>query len=89
MSARVGGGIKSKDLIDALWKSGKQTVYGACECTGAGAPMLGGGHRFLQGQYGLMADNSISLGLCLPMNGYYGLWDGERRLVLGVARSWS
>jgi FAD/FMN-containing dehydrogenase len=24
-SARVGGGIKSKELVDALWKEGKQT----------------------------------------------------------------
>lgn len=30
------------------------TVVGCCECTGATAVMLGGGHGWLQGRYGLV-----------------------------------
>jgi len=40
-------------------------VVGTCECTGAVSPMLGGGHGWLQGKYGLMADNLISARLVL------------------------
>lgn len=35
-------------------------VTGACECTGMVAPMLGGGHGWLQGRSGLLADNLLS-----------------------------
>lgn len=38
---------------------------GACECTGVVSPILGGGHGFLQGQYGLLADNLLSADLVL------------------------
>lgn len=37
----------------------------ACDCAGIVAPMLGGGHGWLQGQYGLLADNLISANLVL------------------------
>lgn len=40
-------------------------VIGACECTGLVAPMLGGGHDFLKGRYGLLADNLISANMVL------------------------
>lgn len=40
-------------------------MTGACECTGVVAPMLGGGHGWLQGRYGLSADNLISAHLVL------------------------
>jgi FAD/FMN-containing dehydrogenase len=42
-----------------------EAVTGWCECTGAIAPLLGGGHGLLQGQYGLLADNLISAQLVL------------------------
>ncbi|KAK5675709.1 hypothetical protein LTS10_011809 [Elasticomyces elasticus] len=64
-TARIGGGILSGELAHTLWAEGKQNVGGGCECTGAVAPMLGGGHGWLQGQYGLMADNLISARLTL------------------------
>ncbi len=35
-------------------------VTGVCECVGAVAPMLGGGHGLLQGKYGLLADQLIN-----------------------------
>ncbi|KAF2173156.1 hypothetical protein M409DRAFT_62748 [Zasmidium cellare ATCC 36951] len=64
-SATVGGGITSKELIDHLWARGKQSTTGACECTGIVSPMLGGGHGFLKGRYGLMTDNLISTDVVL------------------------
>lgn len=64
-TAHIGGGITSGELRDRLQVQGKQTVTGACDCTGAVAPMLGGGHGWLQGRYGLMADNLISANLVL------------------------
>ncbi|KAL6710067.1 hypothetical protein ACN47E_009858 [Coniothyrium glycines] len=57
----VGGGIKSKELIDALWAMGKWTTTGMCECTGAVAVALGGGHGLLQGRYGLLADQILGM----------------------------
>jgi hypothetical protein len=36
------------------------TVSGTCECVGFAGPMLGGGHGFLQGYYGLVADQLVS-----------------------------
>lgn len=41
------------------------TVTGICESVGLSAPALGGGHGWLQGQYGLMSDQVISVRLCL------------------------
>jgi hypothetical protein len=59
-TARLGGGLLSGEVLHALWSEGKQSTVGACECTGVVAPMLGGGHGWLQGRYGLMADNLVS-----------------------------
>lgn len=61
----VGGGVKSKALIDHLWALSKQTVTGGCECVGLTAPALGGGHGFLQGHYGLLSDQIISMRVVL------------------------
>lgn len=41
-------------------------VTGICECVGISAPILGGGHGWLQGQYGLLADQVVSARLVLP-----------------------
>jgi FAD/FMN-containing dehydrogenase len=40
-------------------------VTGVCECVGLAAPLLGGGHGILQGQYGLAADQLVSARLIL------------------------
>ena len=58
-TALIGGGTLSKNVTDALWAKGKQTVTGACECTSLAGPMLGGGHGWLQGRYGLSADQLV------------------------------
>lgn len=44
-------------------------VTGACECVGLVGPLLGGGHGYLQGFYGLVSDNLISARVVL--------WDGS------------
>ncbi|KAG4217082.1 hypothetical protein PC116_g34437, partial [Phytophthora cactorum] len=64
-SAKIGGGALSKTVIDALWAAGKETSTGACECTSILGPGLGGGHGFLQGRYGLVADQFLSMNIVL------------------------
>ncbi|KAI0165178.1 hypothetical protein GGR52DRAFT_97996 [Hypoxylon sp. FL1284] len=65
-SATIGGGADVKQVVSTLEGLGKRTVTGICECVGMSAPALGGGHGWLQGQYGLMADQVISARLVLP-----------------------
>ncbi|PIG83258.1 FAD-dependent oxygenase [Aspergillus arachidicola] len=60
-TATFGGGILSHQVIESLWAAGKQTVTGVCDCTGFLGPALGGGHGYLQGRHGLIADNFVSL----------------------------
>lgn len=38
---------------------------GSCECTSLAGPMLGGGHGFLQGRFGLALDNLVSARIVL------------------------
>lgn len=47
-------------MISGLQDLGKQAVTGACDCVGFTSPVLGGGHGWLQGRYGLMLDNLVS-----------------------------
>ena len=54
------GGTLSGEVIAGLKTLGKQSVTGGCDCTGFTSPMLGGGHGWLQGRYGLMTDNLVS-----------------------------
>lgn len=61
----VGGGTSSKAVTDALWNAGKQTVTGTCECVSVLGPALGGGHGWLQGHYGLVADQFVSMNVVL------------------------
>ncbi|KAK6064225.1 6-hydroxy-D-nicotine oxidase 1 [Seiridium cupressi] len=64
-TATIGGGATVKAVVGKLMQSGKQAVTGICECVGISAPILGGGHGWLQGQYGLLADQVISARLVL------------------------
>ncbi|XPS73272.1 hypothetical protein M3J09_005422 [Ascochyta lentis] len=61
----IGGGTNSKKLTDALWAAGKQTVTGTCECVSYLGPALGGGHGWLQGHHGLIADQFTSMNVVL------------------------
>lgn len=63
--ALIQGGALSGEVIQAVWSQGKTLVAGGCDCTGFTAPMLGGGHGWLQGRYGLITDNLISARLVL------------------------
>ncbi|KAK4151896.1 hypothetical protein C8A00DRAFT_35466 [Chaetomidium leptoderma] len=61
----IGGGTNSKVVIDALWDAGKQTVTGTCECVSYLGPGLGGGHGWLQGHHGLIADQFLEMNVVL------------------------
>nr|AUM60060.1 hypothetical protein [Hypoxylon pulicicidum] len=61
----IGGGTSSKAVTDSLWTAGKQTVIGTCECVSVLGPALGGGHGWLQGHYGLIADQFVSMNVVL------------------------
>ena len=41
-------------------KGRRYLVTGACQCVSLVGPLLGGGHGYLQGLYGLISDNLIS-----------------------------
>jgi hypothetical protein len=43
--------------------AGQQTVTGCCECTSFTGPALGGGHGWLQGRHGLIADQFLSMNI--------------------------
>ncbi|KAE8149095.1 FAD-binding domain-containing protein [Aspergillus avenaceus] len=64
-SVTIGGGTKSKKVTDTLWAAGKQTVTGTCECVSYLGPALGGGHGWLQGHHGLVADQWVSMNIVL------------------------
>jgi hypothetical protein len=61
----IGGGALSKNITNTLWVMGKQTVTGACEFASLVGPMLGGGHGWLQGRYGLAADQLVEARMVL------------------------
>lgn len=61
----VGGGVKGVEVRDELWKHGKWTPHGVCECPGFVALALGGGHGMLQGKYGLMSDQVLAMEVVL------------------------
>jgi len=58
-SAELQPGLTNGELIRYLWANGKQTVTGNCLCTGIMGIMLGGGHGYLQGLFGLLADQIL------------------------------
>ncbi|XP_014554941.1 hypothetical protein COCVIDRAFT_103737 [Bipolaris victoriae FI3] len=64
-TALVGGGILNGDVLDYLWAHGKQTMTTACACVGYISPILGGGHGWNQGRYGLAADQLVSARMVL------------------------
>jgi len=64
-TAKIGGGARVKEIVQELWDAGKQTVTGICECVGISATILGGGHGWLQGQYGLATDQVVEARMIL------------------------
>lgn len=64
-AALMQGGVQTGDIVPYLWSRGKQTMTTACDCVGYVAPILGGGHGWLQGRYGKATDQLISARLVL------------------------
>ncbi|KAF2756099.1 FAD-binding domain-containing protein [Pseudovirgaria hyperparasitica] len=64
-TAFIGGGTLSIEVTKTLFAIGKHTVTGLCATTSLAGPALGGGHGFLQGHYGFMADNIVSANVVL------------------------
>ncbi|KAK8006843.1 hypothetical protein PG989_000833 [Apiospora arundinis] len=59
-TATIGPGVEAGELTSTLFAQGKTGASTACDCVGIMGAMLGGGHGFLQGRYGLTADNLVS-----------------------------
>ncbi|KAK7909037.1 hypothetical protein PG985_014915 [Apiospora marii] len=59
-TATVEPGVQAGELTSTLFAQGKAGASTACDCVGVMGAMLGGGHGFLQGRYGLTADNMVS-----------------------------
>ncbi|KAE8344882.1 hypothetical protein BDV24DRAFT_171384 [Aspergillus arachidicola] len=79
----IAGGTKSKLVTDTLWEAEKQTVTGACECVSYLGPALGGGHGWLQGRHGLIADQFESMNIVLA-NGSLVTLDSSSELWWAV-----
>jgi FAD/FMN-containing dehydrogenase len=71
------GGVQNGDVISYLWSQGKQTMTTGCDCVGYIAPILGGGHGWLQGRYGLAADQLISARMVLANGTIISVSDEE------------
>lgn len=79
-AATIGGGANNRDVVYGLWSQGKQAATGSCECTSIMGPGLGGGHGLLQGAWGLVADNFLSMDVVLA--------DGSRQTVDSNSDLW-
>ncbi|KAH8658063.1 putative FAD-dependent oxygenase [Xylariales sp. PMI_506] len=64
-TATVAGGTSAVNVTNELWAVGKQTVTASCECVSLMGPGLGGGHGWLQGHHGLVADQFVSMNIVL------------------------
>ncbi|KAI4702660.1 hypothetical protein J4E89_010382 [Alternaria sp. Ai002NY15] len=64
-TALIQGGILNGDVIDFLGLHDKQTMTTACACVGYVSPILGGGHGWNQGRYGLASDQLVSARMVL------------------------
>ncbi|EOA88281.1 uncharacterized protein SETTUDRAFT_149812 [Exserohilum turcica Et28A] len=64
-SALIQGGILNGRVTDFLWAHDKQTMSTVCACVGYISPILGGGHGWNQGRYGLASDQLISARMVL------------------------
>ena len=64
-TAIIGGGILNGNVTDYLWANDKETMTTACACVGYVSPILGGGHGWNQGRYGLASDQLVSARMAL------------------------
>ncbi|KAF4624419.1 hypothetical protein G7Y89_g13752 [Cudoniella acicularis] len=61
----VGGGITTGEFANATFDKGMEVTVGSCPCTGVLGISLGAGIGRLQGKYGYLNDNMISVRLLL------------------------
>ncbi|KAF2261385.1 FAD-binding domain-containing protein [Lojkania enalia] len=64
-TATIGGGTLQWETIRALFAKNKIAVTGLCECVSVIGPLLGGGHSYLQSQFGFASDNLVSARIIL------------------------
>ncbi|KAK4151547.1 6-hydroxy-D-nicotine oxidase [Chaetomidium leptoderma] len=77
-TAVLGGGLLTGEVVRALWRAGKQTTTGICSCVSFVGPALGGGHGFLQGRFGLVADQVLGGRVVLGDGEVVDLLDTDR-----------
>ncbi|KAK4039499.1 6-hydroxy-D-nicotine oxidase [Parachaetomium inaequale] len=77
-TAVLGGGLLSGEVVSRLWERGKQTTTGVCQCVSFSGPALGGGHGWLQGRYGLVADQVVSATVVLGSGEVVHVSDSDR-----------
>lgn len=85
-AALIQGGVLNGDLIPYLWSRNKQTATTGCDCVGYIAPILGGGHGWLRGRYGLAADQLISARLVLANGSVVEVSDTENPELFWAVR---
>ncbi|KAI8949861.1 Glucooligosaccharide oxidase [Xylaria longipes] len=61
----VGGGISTGEFANATFANGMEVTVGSCPCTGVLGVSLGAGIGRLQGKYGYLNDNMVSIRLLL------------------------
>ncbi|CAO2655099.1 Nn.00g101630.m01.CDS01 [Neocucurbitaria sp. VM-36] len=61
----IGGGISTGEFANATYLQGMEVTVGSCPCTGVMGVALGAGIGRLQGRYGYLHDNILSLRLLL------------------------
>lgn len=61
----VGGGITTGEFANATYSKGTEVTVGSCPCTGVLGISLGAGIGRLQGKYGYLNDNMVSIRLLL------------------------
>ncbi|KAH8168614.1 FAD binding domain-containing protein [Sarocladium implicatum] len=78
VSARIGGGVLTKDLLDALAKEGLMAVFPNAATVGWCAWAMNGGYGIMAGRYGLGCDQIIGARVILA-NGK--IVDADERLL--------
>ncbi|KAL8783268.1 MAG: hypothetical protein Q9213_004744 [Squamulea squamosa] len=61
----VGGGVTTGEFANATFSRGMEVTVGSCPCTGVLGISLGAGIGRLQGKYGYLNDNMVSIRLLL------------------------
>jgi FAD/FMN-containing dehydrogenase len=85
-TAWIKGSWLSGHVSNELYNLGKRTMTGSCDSTGFIGPMLGGGHGFLQGRYGLLADQITEMRVVLADGSIATLSENENEDLFWAMR---